>query len=225
MFSTRSPGPPSASHSIPPSSCTVRSKPFGTSRGATGTGRTIGHPHRWSSNDIHPALPGCLGNLPGQGIAGFPTVDIEFRRPSARRSECRRSRSWDPKSTCDMASANKPVAGLVGDEAVHLVGHPAVARMTLRTGAELDEVHRLAGVHLHGVPDPVGQGDGVGRLHRERRRQRLGQLPRPLQRRHVPFLQARPRPPRRERRSPSRRRDVCHSMVSIRCRCRSRKAP
>jgi len=43
MFSTRSPGSPSASHSIPPSSRTVRSRPTGTLFGATGTGRTLGH--------------------------------------------------------------------------------------------------------------------------------------------------------------------------------------
>ncbi len=42
MFSTRPPGPPSASHSIPPSSATHR-RNRGPLVGATGTGRTIGH--------------------------------------------------------------------------------------------------------------------------------------------------------------------------------------
>jgi hypothetical protein len=64
--------------------------------GASGTGRTIGQAHRHSSNGIPPCRPGGFHNLPGQGITGFPAVDIDARRSSARRSDSRRSRSSDP---------------------------------------------------------------------------------------------------------------------------------
>jgi hypothetical protein len=77
-----------------------------TTRGATGTGRTIGHRHRTSSNDLHHTSPGCLDNSPGHGFTGFPAADIELRRSSARRSAFNRPRSSSPSSTCDMASAN-----------------------------------------------------------------------------------------------------------------------
>jgi len=99
VFSTRSPGPPSASHSIPPSSRTRRSLSLGAPIGATGTGRTIGHGGGPSSNDVHRGLPGSLRNLPGQRITGFPAADSEFLFPSARRSDSSRSRSSAPKST------------------------------------------------------------------------------------------------------------------------------
>jgi len=39
--------------------------------------------------------------------------------------------------------------------------------MTLRCGAQLEEVHRLAGVELHHEPDAVGHGDGIRRLLRK----------------------------------------------------------
>ncbi len=107
MFSTRSPGSPSASHSIPPSSHAVRSEPVGVLFGATGTGRTLGHGRCWSSNEPHTSLPGHLYNCPGQRFARFPAAVIDFRFPSARRSASSRSRSSAPKSTWDMASANR----------------------------------------------------------------------------------------------------------------------
>ena len=107
MFSTRSPGSPSASHSVPPQGAPLDQRPLGTSFGAVGTARTIGHGHRVSSNAQHPSSPGCSSNFPGQGVAGFPAADMDFRRPSARRSASSRSRSSDPYSTCDIASARR----------------------------------------------------------------------------------------------------------------------
>ena len=63
---------------------------------------------------------------------------------------------------------NGPVAGHIRDEVVHLLADLPVGGMALRGGAQLDHVHRLTGVHLHQVPDPVGQRDGVGGLRGER---------------------------------------------------------
>ena len=57
-----------------------------------------------------------------------------------------------------------PMAGVVGDGAMHLQADVAVLRMPLRPGAQLEHVHGLAGIELHGVADPVGQGDRVGSL-------------------------------------------------------------
>ena len=66
-----------------------------------------------------------------------------------------------------------PVAGLLGDEPVHVLDDLAVLGMALRPAAQLDEVHRLAGVHLHDVADAEGEADGVARLVRELRPERL----------------------------------------------------
>src|SRR5439155_16796211 len=55
------------------------------------------------------------------------------------------------------------VAGHLGDLSVHLVGDGAIGGMALRARAQLDEVHRLARVHLDGEADAVGHADGVGR--------------------------------------------------------------
>ena len=55
------------------------------------------------------------------------------------------------------------VAGLLGDQRVHLLADAAVGRMALRRGAQLDDVHGLARVHLHVEPDAIGHRDGVGR--------------------------------------------------------------
>ncbi len=56
------------------------------------------------------------------------------------------------------------MAGLLGDEAVHLLGHPPVGGMALWRRAELEHVHRLAGVHLHREADVVRERDGVAAL-------------------------------------------------------------
>ena len=61
-----------------------------------------------------------------------------------------------------------PVAGLLGDGPVHLLADVAVLRVALGAGAQLEHVHGLAGVELHDVADPVGQGHRVGRLGRRR---------------------------------------------------------
>ena len=97
--------PPPLTASPPPVAPCDRNQP-GAPFGASGTGRNIGHRHRWSSNEAQCFPPGSLYNLPGQRITGFPTADIEFRFDSARRSDSRRSRSSAPKSTYDMASAS-----------------------------------------------------------------------------------------------------------------------
>ena len=59
------------------------------------------------------------------------------------------------------------VAGLLVDEPVHLLAHAAVRRVSLRTGAQLEKVHRLAGIELHDVSDLVRQAHGVRRRRRE----------------------------------------------------------
>ena len=91
----------------PPQGAPLDQRPLGTSFGAVGTARTIGHGHRVTSNAQHPSSPGCSSNFPGQGVAGFPAVDRDSRRPSARRSASSRSSPSDPYSTCDIASASR----------------------------------------------------------------------------------------------------------------------
>ena len=59
------------------------------------------------------------------------------------------------------------VAGLLGDEAMHLLGHASVCRMSLGGRPQLDQVCCLAGVHLHNEPQPAREGNDVGRLMRE----------------------------------------------------------
>src|SRR5437016_4925055 len=53
------------------------------------------------------------------------------------------------------------MSGLVPDEAPHLQAHRPVGGMALGAGPQLEDVHRLPGVHLHGEADPVGQRHGV----------------------------------------------------------------
>ncbi len=91
----------------PPQSRTGRSDSCGASCGATGTGRTIGHGDGGPSSAMERLRPGLLSNLPGQRRAGFPAPERDVRRRSDRRSDSSRSRSSEPSSTCDMASANK----------------------------------------------------------------------------------------------------------------------
>ena len=51
----------------------------------------------------------------------------------------------------------------VGDPLVHRLGDGAVGRVPLAARAQLDQVHRLAGVEVERVADPVGEAEGVGR--------------------------------------------------------------
>ena len=64
---------------------------------------------------------------------------------------------------------DEPVPGVLGDEPVHVLRHDAVGGVALFPGAQLQHVHRLAGVHLHGVADPERERHGIGRLLRDRR--------------------------------------------------------
>ena len=54
-----------------------------------------------------------------------------------------------------------PVAGLLGYQPVHLLGDAAVDRVALRPASELDQVHRLAGVHVEHVAQAVGERERV----------------------------------------------------------------
>ena len=105
--------------------------------------------------------------VPGQGVE-----DFSERRRSARRSDSSRSSSVVPWSTKVMAVGDGVVSRLFGDGAMHLLRHPPIRRMTLRAGAQFDQVHGLARVALHDVADAMGQGDGVRRLLGKMRLQR-----------------------------------------------------
>ena len=50
-----------------------------------------------------------------------------------------------------------------GDPLVHRLGDGAVGRVALAAGAQLDQVHRLAGVQVEHVADPVAEAERVGR--------------------------------------------------------------
>ena len=51
--------------------------------------------------------------------------------------------------------------GLIANESVHLLADPAIVRMAALDRAQLQQMHRLAGVHLHVVPDAIREGHGV----------------------------------------------------------------
>ena len=60
-----------------------------------------------------------------------------------------------------MAAARARCPGHLGDQPVHLLAHAPVRGVALRRRAQLDHVHRLAGVHLHDEADAVGHGNRV----------------------------------------------------------------
>ena len=85
-----------------------------------------------------------------------------------------------------------------GDPLVHRLGDGAVGRVALASRAQLDQVHRLAGVEVEHVADPVGEAERVGSRRRASRRRpvartRLGRSPGHARTRRRP----RPRAPRR----------------------------
>ena len=57
-----------------------------------------------------------------------------------------------------------PMTRLLRDQPVHRLTHLAILGVALRSRPQLEHVHGLAGVELHHVTDPVGEGDGIGRL-------------------------------------------------------------
>jgi hypothetical protein len=54
------------------------------------------------------------------------------------------------------------MAGLFPDQPMHGLADPSVGRVPLWRGPQLDDVHRLAGIHVHVEADTVGHYDGVG---------------------------------------------------------------
>ena len=85
------------------------------------------------------------------------------RRRSAACSAARRPVSPPETSTWDMAAAMAAMAGVLGDEAPHGLADAPVRGVPLRRGAQLDHVHRLAGVEVHVEADAIGHGHGIGR--------------------------------------------------------------
>ena len=73
----------------------------------------------------------------------------------------RSRRGSELESTWRMAA---PIARVDGaDLLVHRLGDRAVGGVALAAGAQLADVHRLAGVHVEDVADPVAEAEGVGR--------------------------------------------------------------
>ena len=62
-----------------------------------------------------------------------------------------------------IAAATAMMAGAVRNQRVHLLAYAAIRGMPLRRRAQLDEMHGLAGVHLHVEPDAICHRDGIGR--------------------------------------------------------------
>ena len=58
-------------------------------------------------------------------------------------------------------SARAPWPAFSAYQAVHLLAHVPVLGVALWGGAQLEHVHGGAGVELHAVADPVGEGNGV----------------------------------------------------------------
>src|SRR5690348_4441694 len=55
---------------------------------------------------------------------------------------------------------NRAMAGHTFDEPVHLLAHTTIGRMALRRSPQLDDVHRLARVHLHDEANAIRHGNG-----------------------------------------------------------------
>ena len=55
------------------------------------------------------------------------------------------------------------MAGAIGDQAVHLLADAAVGGVALRRGAQFDDVHGLARVHVHVEADPIRHRHRIGR--------------------------------------------------------------
>ena len=65
---------------------------------------------------------------------------------------------------------------------MHLLGDLPVGGMALWCGAQLQDVHGFAGIHVHQVANPVGQSHGVRRLLREWSAEGIVQVAGPLHR-------------------------------------------
>lgn len=111
------------------------------------------------------------------------------------------------------------------DLTMHLLGDGAVGGMALAAGAQLDDVHRLAGVEVEHVADPVGEAERVRRLRGQALVvQALPGVARGLQRAAVVVAAAGGLDLGRHRGAEVGV-SACHWTVSMRWRWRSRKAP
>ena len=127
----------------------------------------------------------------------------------------------------DEASSRPPRRGARARSRVQRVRHGAVGRVALAAGAQLDQVHGLARVHVEHVADPVAERRARSAPARAARRRRSASYssrersrPRAVQvadARVVELVAARP--------APSSGPSVCHWTVSSRWRWRSRNAP
>ena len=93
----------------------------------------------------------------------LPIPCLLFRFVSAARSAFSRSSSTSEWSAYCHRVRDEPMSRLLGDQGVHLLADAPVGGMSLRSGAQLDQVHRLARVHFH------VETDAVGHRHRVRR--------------------------------------------------------
>ncbi len=120
---------------------------------------------------------------------------------SSARSDCSRSSSTLGVIGELHRGGDRVVAGHLRDRAVHRLADAAVGGMSLRRRAQLDDVHRLARVHVHVEPDAIGHGHRVA----TRRRAARWRPVRRAARRSAPSPRA-SRRARRLRRSPPVRR-------------------
>src|SRR6476646_8683100 len=139
----------------------------------------------------HPRRPALTLDHDCRSRASTPVVEVQGEAEGHRTLNSRRRPSISGRWLCGAAAlgpalglqaletgilradvahrgGDRPVAGLLGDLAVHVQGDAPVRRVPLRRRTELQQVHGLSGVELHGVADPVGHADGVGGLLRER---------------------------------------------------------
>ena len=105
---------------------------------------------------------GHASRVAGAAAAPRASSSVPARRASRRRSAASRPAAGSLVSTKVIIAAIARWPGGLGDLAVHLAGHGPVGLVALRLAAQLDQVHRLAGVHGHREADAVGQRDGVG---------------------------------------------------------------
>ena len=129
VFSTRSPGPPSASHSIPPSSRTVRSRSSRcVSRGdwdwANDRPRgTVGRQMIFTASHL-----GVCATSQVSGLRDFLLRTSNFACPPHGAPTSQPFEVLGAEVDVRHGLGQQPVPGLLGDEPVHLLGHPAVAR-------------------------------------------------------------------------------------------------
>src|SRR3984957_3028734 len=159
-FSTRPPGPTTASHSTsPPAAVQRRFSASAASSGGSGTAPYI--------RQIKGGVVKKWKGVPTRENDGSSwSMRCRFFRPPALRPALELQALEIGRSVVHERHrlGQGAVAGHLGDRPVHLLRHPSVRRVALGTRAQLYEMHGLARIELHDVADAMCECHDVGRL-------------------------------------------------------------